>query len=74
MLLSTLAQYMKHQACMQGHRAKEQRFCTWLCMDTALFTPQFLFEKLAILDVGGGVSPPISQLQAGALSITSETV
>lgn len=38
---------------MQGHRAKEQRFCIWLCMDTAPFIPQFLSGKLAVLDVGG---------------------
>lgn len=36
-----------------GHGAKEQRSCLRLCMGTAPFTPQFLFGKLAILDVGG---------------------
>lgn len=57
-----------------GHREKEQRFCLWLCMDSAPFTAQLLFGKLAILDVWGGGSHHISQLQAGALSITFEIV
>lgn len=55
-----------------GHGAKEQRSCLRLCMGTAPFTPQFLFGKLAILDVGGLTTTSLNK--AGALSITFETV